>query len=89
MHFVGAPPPLPVPGWAPPPWWEELTGRRVVVVTQGSAMADPAELLRPALAGLAGRFPDRPVGGIAARAVVSGGGACHYISQQQPEVVTP
>jgi UDP:flavonoid glycosyltransferase YjiC (YdhE family) len=54
VHFVGAPAPLPVPEWAPPPWWEELTGRRVVVVTQGSAMSDPAELLRPALAGLAG-----------------------------------
>ncbi|HZB51451.1 MAG TPA: glycosyltransferase [Mycobacteriales bacterium] len=54
VHFVGAPAPLPVPGWAPPPWWEELAGRRVVVVTQGSAMADPAELLRPALAGLSG-----------------------------------
>jgi UDP:flavonoid glycosyltransferase YjiC (YdhE family) len=54
VHFVGAPAPLPVPDWAPPPWWEELAGRRVVVVTQGSAMTDPAELLRPALAGLAG-----------------------------------
>jgi UDP:flavonoid glycosyltransferase YjiC (YdhE family) len=54
VHFVGAPAPLPVPEWAPPPWWEELTGRRVVVVTQGSMMTDPAELLRPALAGLAG-----------------------------------
>jgi UDP:flavonoid glycosyltransferase YjiC (YdhE family) len=53
VHFVGAPAPLPVPDWAPPPWWDELTGRRVVVVTQGTVKTDPDQLLRPALAGLA------------------------------------
>ncbi|MFL6127715.1 MAG: glycosyltransferase [Mycobacteriales bacterium] len=53
VHFVGMPSPLPVPDWSPPPWWDELPGRRVVVVTQGTVKTDPDQLIRPALAGLA------------------------------------
>jgi UDP:flavonoid glycosyltransferase YjiC (YdhE family) len=53
VHSIGMPePPVPA-GWTPPPWWAELTGRRVVFVTQGTVATDPDQLLRPALAGLA------------------------------------
>jgi UDP:flavonoid glycosyltransferase YjiC (YdhE family) len=43
----------------PPDWWPDLqraraTGRPVVHVSQGTLDTDPADLLRPALAGLAG-----------------------------------
>ena len=54
VHFVGMPAPPSAPDWTPPPWWDELTGRRpVVVVTQGTVKTDPNQLLLPALAGLA------------------------------------
>jgi UDP:flavonoid glycosyltransferase YjiC (YdhE family) len=54
VHFVGMPAPPSAPDWTPPPWWDELTGRRpVVVVTQGTVKTDPSQLLLPALAGLA------------------------------------
>lgn len=54
VHFVGqlAPPPT---GRATPRWWPELvaTEQPVVHVTQGTYDVDPADLLLPALAGLA------------------------------------
>ena len=55
VHFVGrlAPPPGDRP---PPPWAEHVTepGEAVVHVTQGTYDVDPADLLLPALRGLAG-----------------------------------
>lgn len=55
VHFVGqlAPPPA---GRPLPPWWPELAdgGRPLVHVTQGTYDVDPADLLLPAMAGLAG-----------------------------------
>ena len=55
VHFVGqlAPPPADRP---PPPWrgWAEEPGPPLVHVTQGTYDVDPADLLRPALEGLAG-----------------------------------
>ena len=54
VHEIGMPEPPVPPGWTPPPWWRDLAGRRVVVVTQGTVATDPALLLRPALDGLAG-----------------------------------
>ncbi|MDR7275875.1 glycosyltransferase [Catenuloplanes atrovinosus] len=57
VHFVGHPAALPPSTpFAPPSWWPEVTAgdRRVVVVSQGTIATDPAELLRPALSGLAG-----------------------------------
>jgi len=56
-------------------------GNRTVVVPVYGAAADQA-----ALEVLARLFPDRVIAGIDARAVVTGGGAFHCISQQQPEV---
>ncbi len=53
VHAIGMPePPVPA-GWTPPPWWDELAGRPVVFVTQGTVATGPDELLRPALDGLA------------------------------------
>lgn len=54
VHHVGMPVPAPPPGWVPPAWWDEPSDRPLVVVTQGTVATDPGELLRPALAGLAG-----------------------------------
>jgi UDP:flavonoid glycosyltransferase YjiC (YdhE family) len=54
VHFVGqlAPPPS---GRPLPPWWSSLDGTRPLVhVTQGTYDVDPADLLLPALEGLAG-----------------------------------
>jgi UDP:flavonoid glycosyltransferase YjiC (YdhE family) len=59
VHFVGS---MPLPAgasWEPPPWWDELlearaAGTPVVTVSQGTAEVDPEQLLKPALAGLAG-----------------------------------
>jgi UDP:flavonoid glycosyltransferase YjiC (YdhE family) len=55
LHFVGAllpePPIADLPGW-----WSDLDdGRPVVVVTQGTVATNAAELIAPALAGLADR----------------------------------
>ncbi|WP_448623718.1 glycosyltransferase [Geodermatophilus sp. URMC 64] len=53
VHFVGqlAPPPA---GRPLPPWWSSLDGDRPLVhVTQGTYDVDPADLLLPALEGLA------------------------------------
>ncbi|HUC38233.1 MAG TPA: nucleotide disphospho-sugar-binding domain-containing protein [Acidimicrobiales bacterium] len=56
VHFVGAPqPPIPTE-FDPPSWWPRLLdSKRVVLVTQGTIATDPANLLAPALEGLAGR----------------------------------
>ncbi|MBY8875413.1 glycosyltransferase [Micromonospora sp. PLK6-60] len=61
VRFVGrlAPPPGPAATRELPSWWPELAaaraaGRPVVHVTQGTLDVDPADLLRPAIDGLAG-----------------------------------
>ena len=55
VHFVGPLPPDPPTGWQPPPWWSELDGRAVVVVTQGTAANDDlSQLIQPTLDALAG-----------------------------------
>lgn len=56
LHLVGILPGRAAGTWQEPEWWPELDGSRpVVVVTQGTlANRDLAELVGPALAGLAG-----------------------------------
>ena len=55
LHFVGPPRPLVDPAWRPPTWWPELAdGRPVILVNQGTIATDADQLIRPALAGLAG-----------------------------------
>ncbi|MBL7495429.1 glycosyl transferase [Frankia sp. CNm7] len=54
VAFVGPPRQLDDPGWQAPAWWPELSGRRVVLVNQGTVATDADQLIRPALAGLAG-----------------------------------
>lgn len=57
LHFVGelAAQSRPASPDALPPWWGELDGRRVVLVTQGTQNIDPDDLVRPALTALAAR----------------------------------
>lgn len=51
LHWVGR---LATPAEVPlPPWWDELDGRRVIAVTQGTQNVDPTDLLQPALDALA------------------------------------
>jgi UDP:flavonoid glycosyltransferase YjiC (YdhE family) len=62
VRFVGRLVPPPVPQPRLPSWWPELAaaraeGRPVVHVTQGTLDVDPDDLLRPAIAGLAGERP--------------------------------
>jgi UDP:flavonoid glycosyltransferase YjiC (YdhE family) len=64
VHFVGRLAPVPGPDKArqPPSWWPELAearaaGRPVVHVTQGTLDLDLADLVKPAISGLAGREP--------------------------------
>ncbi|WP_460773322.1 glycosyltransferase [Microbacterium sp. GXF7504] len=55
VHFVGelgVPPPA---AQALPEWWDDLDGRRVVHVTQGTLNIDPADLIAPTLEALADR----------------------------------
>lgn len=57
LRFVGPlPAPEPADGWSPPPWWDQLTtDRPVVVVTQGTlANTDLSQLIEPTLRALAG-----------------------------------
>jgi MGT family glycosyltransferase len=55
VRFVGPPRPLADPTWQRPAWWPELTAaRRVVLVNQGTVATDSDQLIRPALAALAG-----------------------------------
>ena len=53
IHFVG--PLLPSRALNPvlPAWWDELAGRRVVHVTQGTYATNPDALIRPAIEALA------------------------------------
>lgn len=59
LEFVGPVLPEPDPDAELPSWWPELlaaraTGRRVVVVTQGTVAVDPDDLIRPTIRALAG-----------------------------------
>ncbi|HUR80146.1 MAG TPA: nucleotide disphospho-sugar-binding domain-containing protein [Thermoanaerobaculia bacterium] len=54
LHFIGASVPAPPADWAPPAWWPELHGRRVVLLTQGTINNDYDQLIRPAIRALAG-----------------------------------
>ena len=54
LHFIGASVPAPPADWAPPAWWGEMEGRRVVLVTQGTINNDYDQLIRPAIRALAG-----------------------------------
>lgn len=54
VHFVGPFAAEPAPDFRAPDWWSELDSKRPVIhVTQGTASTDPAELITPAIAGLA------------------------------------
>lgn len=53
LHYVGEVTRPVAPAFAPPSWWSDLDGRRVVYVTQGTLNTDPNDLLRPALTALA------------------------------------
>lgn len=62
VHFVGRLAAGPAPAPRLPPWWPELAEARaarrpVVHVTQGTLDMDPADLLKPAIAGLADQEP--------------------------------
>jgi UDP:flavonoid glycosyltransferase YjiC (YdhE family) len=60
VHFVGRLAAPPTAGSDLPPWWPEVAearaaGRPIVHVTQGTLHVDPADLLKPTIAGLAGQ----------------------------------
>lgn len=60
VEFIGPMLPTGVDDWTPPAWWPEVdqarrAGRPVVLVTQGTAATDAAQLLLPAISALAGR----------------------------------
>ncbi len=55
VHFIGPLLPEMPRDFAPPSWWPELRDNRpVVLVNQGTLATDPADLIIPALQGLAG-----------------------------------
>ncbi len=59
VEFVGPFLPQGVDDWTPPVWWDDVlaakaAGRPVVLVTQGTIATDPANLVLPAVEGLAG-----------------------------------
>ncbi len=55
VRFVGPVRPWSDREWSAPDWWSDLdSGRPVIVVNQGTVATDPAELLLPSLAALAG-----------------------------------
>jgi UDP:flavonoid glycosyltransferase YjiC (YdhE family) len=53
IHFVGPLLPAPPTSFSSPDWWADLDGRRVVHVTQGTYATQTANLIRPAVEGLA------------------------------------
>lgn len=53
VHFVGPLLPAPSSHFEPPNWWNDLTGKRVVHVTQGTVATDPNALVRPTIEALA------------------------------------
>lgn len=55
VQFIGALLPEPPQEFTPPAWWDEIVAKRrpVVLVTQGTVATNSAELIQPALAGLA------------------------------------
>jgi MGT family glycosyltransferase len=58
VEFIGALLAGGVDDWTPPAWWGDIeqarrAGRPIVVVTQGTLVTNPDNLLRPAIAGLA------------------------------------
>jgi MGT family glycosyltransferase len=54
VHFVGPLAPEPSPTFRRPPWWPDMNGRKVVVVTQGTmANLDFSQLVQPTLDALA------------------------------------
>ena len=57
LHFVGelAEQTAPSNPADLPSWWDELDGRRIVLVTQGTANIDPEDLVRPSVTALADR----------------------------------
>jgi UDP:flavonoid glycosyltransferase YjiC (YdhE family) len=57
LHFVGelAEQTAPSDPADLPSWWDELDGRRIVLVTQGTANIDPDDLVRPSVTALADR----------------------------------
>ncbi|SEO59712.1 glycosyltransferase [Trujillonella endophytica] len=62
VEFVGPFLPAGIDEFTPPPWWDDVLtahagGRPVVLVTQGTLATDPANLVLPAVAGLAGTGP--------------------------------
>jgi MGT family glycosyltransferase len=54
VEFVGPMLPQSVDDWTPPSWWPELqeSGRPVILITQGTASSDPADLVLPAIEAL-------------------------------------
>lgn len=52
LHWVGRLAHPDTPPTRLPSWWDDLAGRRVIHVTQGTQNVDPTELLRPALEAL-------------------------------------
>ncbi len=53
LHFIGELRPATSHAADLPPWWSDLDGRTVVLVTQGTANIDPDDLIRPTLEALA------------------------------------